>query len=73
MNREIVFKHADMLSKTGYTVWEGMKAKGAPIYTIVRGETVMRKGKVVGEPGYGRFTPGIAAAPGPSIVPPASA
>lgn len=73
MEREVVFRHADMLSKIGYTVWEGMKAKGAPVYTIVRGETVMRDGKVVGAPGYGRFTPGVAADPAPSAAVLASA
>lgn len=61
MNKDVVFTAADMYSKTGYTVWEGMHAKGAAVFTIVRGETVMKDGKVVGAPGYGRFTPGTAA------------
>ena len=62
MHREIVFRHADMLTKSAHTSWEGMRAKGAPVWTIVRGGIVMRDGKVVGEPGHGRFTPGTGAA-----------
>ena len=61
MSKEIVFRDADMLSRTGYTSWEGWKAKGAAVFTVVRGGIVMRDGKVVGREGYGRFTPGTAA------------
>lgn len=59
--REVRFTAADMLSKAGHTSWEGMSAKGAAAWTIVRGETVAKDGKLVGEPGYGRFVPGTAA------------
>jgi hypothetical protein len=38
-----------------------MRTKGAASYGIVRGNVVMQDGKVVGSPGYGRFTPGTAA------------
>jgi dihydroorotase (multifunctional complex type) len=62
MQREVVFRHADMLTKSAHTSWEGMRAKGAPVWTIVRGGIVMRDGKVVGEPGHGRFTPGTGTA-----------
>lgn len=62
MGREQTFENKDMLSRVGYTSWEGITTKGVPVYTIVRGTTVMRAGKVKGEPGYGRFTPGVAAA-----------
>jgi dihydropyrimidinase/allantoinase len=34
---------------------EGMKLKGWPEYTILRGSVIFDKGKVVGQPGYGRF------------------
>ncbi len=62
MSREIVFRNEDMLSRTGYSSWEGMRAKGAGQYTIVRGAIVAEGGKLVGAPGYGRFVPGTAAA-----------
>jgi dihydroorotase len=63
MKREVLFRAQDMLTKAGHTSWEGMTAKGAPVYTIVRGAIVMRDGKVEGQPGYGAFMPGIAARP----------
>ena len=34
---------------------EGMKLKGWPEYTILRGKVIFEKGKVVGQPGYGEF------------------
>lgn len=64
MKKETVFRQQDMHTKAGYTAWEGMKNKGMPVYTIVRGSTVMRHGEIVGKPGYGKFHPGIAASVG---------
>lgn len=61
MNAEIVFRKEDMLSKAGHTSWEGMKAKGVPQHTIVRGQSVMEHGRVIGSPGYGMFITGKAA------------
>ncbi|WP_224407390.1 amidohydrolase family protein [Afifella sp. IM 167] len=61
LNREVVFADEDMHSRTGFTTWRGRHAKGSAVFTIVRGNVVMRDGKVVGEPGFGRFTPGVAA------------
>lgn len=60
LKQETVFRDEDMLSRTGFTSWVGYRARGAPIFTIVRGKIIMRGGEVVGEPGYGRFTPGTA-------------
>lgn len=34
---------------------EGMKLKGWPEYTILRGKVIFEKGKVIGQPGYGEF------------------
>jgi dihydroorotase len=61
MKRETLFRAQDMLTKSGHTSWEGMTAKGAPVYTLVRGSIVMRDGRVEGAAGYGRFVPGVAA------------
>lgn len=63
MKREVLFTKADMLTKSGHTSWEGMRAKGAATHTIVRGKVVAKDGKIVGEQGYGRFVPGTAARP----------
>ncbi|WP_083253679.1 dihydroorotase family protein [Pandoraea sp. ISTKB] len=61
MKREQTFTVADMHTKAGYTAWEGIRTTGMPVYTIVRGETVMDHGKIVGTPGHGQFHPGIGA------------
>lgn len=37
------------------TPYEGMKGKGAPVLTLVRGSVVYEDGAVVGKPGYGAF------------------
>ena len=34
---------------------EGMKLKGWPLYTVLRGKLIFEKGRVVGQPGYGEF------------------
>ena len=62
MQREMLFRAEDMLTRAGHTSWEGMTASGAPVYTIVRGTIVMRDGKVEGQAGFGQFVPGVAAA-----------
>jgi len=71
MTREGEFRHEDMLTKSAHTSWVGMRTKGAATYGIVRGTVVMQDGKVVGAPGYGKFTPGTAAAtaPAPALRP----
>lgn len=42
-------------SAQDYTPFEGLKMKGWPERTIVRGQTVFENGQVVGQPGYGRY------------------
>lgn len=60
MKADNTFKVADMHTRAGYTSWEGIKTKGMPVYTIVRGSTIMDHGAIVGVPGYGKFHPGSA-------------
>ncbi|MFJ9533233.1 dihydroorotase family protein [Herbaspirillum sp. NPDC101396] len=62
MQKKQTFTVGDMHTKAGYTTWEGIGTKGMPVFTIVRGVTVMDHGKIVGVPGHGQFHPGIAAA-----------
>ena len=38
-----------------YSLYEGWKLKGWPTLTMVRGNIVMREGKLLGNPGYGRY------------------
>ena len=61
MGKNMVLTEKDMHSKAGFTSWEGMEVCGVPVYTVVRGQVIMEKGRIVGRPGFGRFTPGIAA------------
>ena len=37
------------------TPYEGMKGKGMPVMTLVRGQVVYENGQVIGKPGYGSF------------------
>jgi len=37
------------------TPYEGIKGKGKPVMTLVRGEVVYEDGQVIGKPGYGSF------------------
>ena len=44
-----------ILSKCGWTPYHGKEMTGDVALTMVRGKVVMREGKVIGEPGWGRF------------------
>jgi dihydroorotase-like cyclic amidohydrolase len=51
----VVFDDARALSKCGWTPYHGEEARGAPVHTLVRGRFVLREGRVVGEPGWGKL------------------
>ena len=59
MDKEDVIDATRLHSKCGTTPYEGWRLKGMPVATMVRGRLVMEDGEVIGEPGYGRFTPPI--------------
>ena len=40
-----------------FTPYEGWEITGWPVLTMVRGKVVMEEGKIVGEPGYGKYIP----------------
>lgn len=61
MRKHSMLTRADMASKTGHTSWEGVEVTAMPVYTIVRGQTVMEQGRITGKPGYGRMLKGKAA------------
>ncbi len=46
-----------ILSKSGWTIYEGMKLRGLPVMTFVRGVMVFKEGEVLGTPGHGQFQP----------------
>lgn len=54
LNRKEKLSNADVVSKCGWTTFDGMETTGAPVLTMVRGEVVMKEGRVVGEAGIGR-------------------
>lgn len=45
-------------TKLGWSPYSGLNYHGRPVMTVVRGRIVMRDGKVVGEPGWGKFIAG---------------
>ena len=47
MNLEKVITASEMQSKCGWTVFDGQKIKGSPITTIVNGNIVYEKGKII--------------------------
>jgi dihydropyrimidinase len=38
-----------------YSPFEGMRLRGWPVWTMLRGRIIARDGQVVGEPGYGQY------------------
>lgn len=54
-NIEKVLKVEDLHSNVDYTAYEGIKIKGYPIYTILRGEIIAKDNTFIGKKGYGEF------------------
>lgn len=46
---------AEMYSRAGYSVYEGMQVTGWPRMTLRRGEVVCERGKILGRPGSGQW------------------
>ena len=46
---------ASLFTAQDFSPEEGMKLKGWPEVTVLRGKVIFEKGKVVGKPGYGRY------------------
>ncbi|MFM0116886.1 dihydroorotase [Paraburkholderia nemoris] len=55
LNRSRVVRAEELGSFSDYSLYDGWSLKGWPVRTIVRGETVMLDGEIVGMPGYGRY------------------
>jgi len=56
-----VLRNEDMLSKCGWSSWDGRKVVGKVEHTLVRGVYVYRDGQVVGRPGHGQHVKPIKA------------
>ncbi len=48
---ETLFHNAD------YSPYEGMRVRGWPVATLVRGKVVMQNGRLLGEKGWGKYVP----------------
>jgi dihydropyrimidinase len=53
-----ILNDKDQLSKAGYSTYAGKEVTGVPIMVIRRGEIVVDNGKVLGQPGSGKYIPG---------------
>jgi dihydroorotase-like cyclic amidohydrolase len=57
LKKERIIRGDKLHYRVGWTPYEGMKLKGFPILTILRGEVIFEEEQVVGKPGYGEFLP----------------
>ena len=55
MKRKRRLDNGQIISKCGWTPYHGKEMAGDVVLTMVRGKVVMKEGKVMGEPGWGRF------------------
>jgi dihydroorotase len=62
LENEYEIRDEDVLSLVGWSPYAGRKVKGKPVRTIVRGRTVYKDGKVIGEKGFGKQAKANAAA-----------
>jgi dihydroorotase (multifunctional complex type) len=60
LDREFTLSSERSFSKSGWTAFDGIKVRGMPTHTIVRGKVVYEEGEFKAEAGYGRFVPGLA-------------
>lgn len=66
--RERTIRDEDALSKCGWTPFAGMRVRGVPVHTLVRGRFVLRDGVIVGEPGWGKLAAPVAPEPSRELV-----
>ena len=52
-----------LVTKAGWSSFEGMSFKGSPVLTLVRGEVVAQDGKPVGKAGFGELVPRLGSRP----------
>ena len=55
LERERVVDASFLGSRADFSPWENERLKGWPVRTLVRGQTVMAEGEVVGQPGFGEY------------------
>lgn len=55
LKKKATITNESVLSKCGWTPYEGMQVCGVPIHTLLRGQFVFENEEVVGRPGYGKL------------------
>lgn len=55
VDEEHVLRNEEIISKAGWTPFDGHHVKGRPVMTLLRGQVVANDGKVVAEPATGTF------------------
>lgn len=55
LNAEAVITDEEVLSRNGWTPYAGLRVRGVPRRTVLRGKTVFVDGEVVGKKGDGQF------------------
>ncbi len=55
LNKEVTWKQAMSPSNADWSIYEDWHFKGWPALTMVRGKTIMQDGRIVADPGWGRY------------------
>jgi allantoinase len=55
VEQEHTLRNEDIVSKAGWTPFDGRRVQGRPVMTILRGNLIAKHGEVVVDPGVGRF------------------
>ena len=55
LDREKIVTHSMLNSSSDFSIYENWNVKGWPVLTMVRGNTVMKDGEIVGEKGFGKY------------------
>ncbi|WP_138418140.1 dihydroorotase [Aquibacillus sediminis] len=54
LEQQWTIKNENVVSKSGWTPYDGLQIKGKPMYTLVRGNVVVEDRVIIGEPGIGK-------------------
>ncbi|UOQ48926.1 allantoinase AllB [Gracilibacillus caseinilyticus] len=55
MEKQAVIERDKLHSKSKVTAYDGFQVQGMPVQTIVRGNTIMKDGEIIGEKGHGKL------------------
>ncbi|MDO8690396.1 MAG: amidohydrolase family protein [Dehalococcoidia bacterium] len=55
MDKEVTWRQEMSPSNADWSIYEGWHFKGWPVLTMVRGKIVMEDGRIVADPGWGRY------------------